>query len=69
MKKIGIYLAMAFMLLAGTSIQSCKKGEEDPVVSVKTRKDRFTNTWTLNKLEKNGAGLLIFKNAIKYFRS
>jgi hypothetical protein len=32
---------------------SCKKGTDDPIISLKTRKDRFTNTWTLNKYEKN----------------
>lgn len=35
-------------------IPSCKKGDDDPIVSLRTRKDRFTNTWTLVKYEKNG---------------
>ncbi len=35
-------------------LPSCKKGDDDPAVSVFSRKDRFTNTWTLNKYEKNG---------------
>ncbi len=55
MKKLSIYLAMVFMLFAGTTIVSCQKGKDDPIVSLKTRKDRFTNTWTLVQLEKNGA--------------
>jgi hypothetical protein len=37
-----------------TILPSCKKGDDDPVISLKTRKDRFTNTWTLTKYEKNG---------------
>ena len=40
--------------LALTTISACKKGSDDPVVSLKTRNDRFTNTWTLVKYEKNG---------------
>ena len=38
-----------------TALPACKKGADDPVVSVYSRKDRFTNTWTLSKYEKNGA--------------
>ncbi|MFY7732968.1 MAG: hypothetical protein ACOVSR_05755 [Bacteroidia bacterium] len=37
-----------------TILPSCKKGDDDPIVSLRTRKDRFTNTWTLVKYEKNG---------------
>lgn len=43
-------------LIAVTAITSCgKKGDDDPAVSLRTRKDRFTNTWVLTKYEKNGA--------------
>lgn len=56
MKKLGVYLIATVMILTGAiSIQSCKKGDDDPVISLKSRKDRFTNTWTLTKMEKNGA--------------
>lgn len=42
-------------LIAVTAITSCsKKGDDDPAVSLRTRKDRFTNTWVLTKYEKNG---------------
>lgn len=55
MKKIKFYLlAFVFATAALTYLPSCKKGTDDPVVSLKTRKDRFTNTWTLTKYEKNG---------------
>ena len=53
-----IKFLLVALLLATTltiSLPSCKKGSDDPIVSVKTRKDRFTNTWTLTKYEKNGA--------------
>lgn len=42
----------AFLLI--TVMPACKKGDDDPAVSVFSRKDRFTNSWTLNKYEKNG---------------
>ena len=50
------YLVAALIgLIAVTAIASCsKKGEDDPAVSLRTRKDRFTNTWVLTKYEKNG---------------
>jgi hypothetical protein len=54
MKKLKIYLVAAMIGLTALTIQSCQKGEDDPVVSLKTRKDRFTNTWVLTKYEKNG---------------
>ena len=55
MKKTNsILLALAIVLTSLFTITSCKKGTDDPVISLKTRKDRFTNTWTLNKYEKNG---------------
>lgn len=55
MNKIKFYV-VAFMVaaLALTTIPSCKKGTDDPVISLKTRNDRFTNTWNLVKYEKNG---------------
>jgi hypothetical protein len=55
MKNAKIYLIAALIALTSLTFQSCKKGEDDPVVSLKTRKDRFTNTWMLTKYEKNGA--------------
>ena len=55
MKKINsILLALTIALTSLFTFTSCKKGTDDPVVSLKTRKDRFTNTWTLTKYEKNG---------------
>lgn len=51
-KSIAVALLVASTILTGFS--SCKKGTDDPAVSLKTRKDRFTNTWTLTKYEKNG---------------
>lgn len=55
MKTIKITLC-ALILCTGlfTLLPSCKKGSDDPVISLRTRKDRFTNTWTLVKYEKNG---------------
>lgn len=55
MKTKTIYLLPIIMLfLAVGSITSCKKGEDDPAISLRSRKARFANTWTLVKYEKNG---------------
>lgn len=55
MNKIKLYVvALMMVTLALTTFSACKKGSDDPVVSLKTRNDRFTNTWTLVKYEKNG---------------
>ena len=51
-KKFSVAM-VAFMLIT-MAFSACKKGSDDPVVSLKTRNDRFTNTWTLVKYEKNG---------------
>lgn len=47
-------MAIAATALFTSTMVSCKKGDDDPLISLKTRKDRFTNTWTLNRFEKNG---------------
>jgi hypothetical protein len=57
MKLVKIYffaIMTVFAMSASFSLTSCKKGSDDPVISLKTRKDRFTNTWTLTSYEKNG---------------
>ena len=55
MNKIKFFLVALILTTATlTSLPSCKKGSDDPPVSLVTRKDRFTNTWTLIKYEKNG---------------
>ncbi len=50
------YYLVALLALATVSalFPSCQKGDDDPIVSVFSRKDRFTNNWTLIKYEKNG---------------
>jgi hypothetical protein len=55
MKNLKIYFAAAILAFTSLTFESCKKGEDDPVVSLRTRKDRFTNTWLLTRYEKNGA--------------
>lgn len=55
MKTIKKYaFALVILIIAATSFTSCKKGDDDPLISLKTRKDRFTNTWNLVRYEKNG---------------
>lgn len=54
--RINKFLSFAALLAISLLVvlPSCKKGDDDPAVSVFSRKDRFTNTWTLNRYEKNG---------------
>jgi hypothetical protein len=47
-------LPIILLFTAIGSITSCKKGEDDPAVSLRSRKARFANEWTLVKYEKNG---------------
>lgn len=55
MKNIKFYLIGILVISAiSTVLPSCQKGDDDPIVSVYSRKDRFTNNWTLTKYEKNG---------------
>ena len=55
MNKIKFLLvALIIATTVTVSLSSCQKGKDDPIVSTKSRKDRFTNTWTLTKYEKNG---------------
>lgn len=53
MNKIKFLIVALVIAATSISLSSCKKGSDDPVVSLKTRQDRFTNTWTLVKYEKN----------------
>lgn len=56
MKNFKFYLLLTLAIAAmAVAVSSCKKGTDDPAVSIYSRKDRFTNTWTLTKYEKNGA--------------
>jgi hypothetical protein len=50
-----LLVALMLFTMVSTLFTSCKKeGTDDPVISLKTRKDRFVNTWNLVKYEKNG---------------
>ncbi|MES2617332.1 MAG: hypothetical protein V4613_05610 [Bacteroidota bacterium] len=54
MNKIKFLIVALVIAATSISLSSCQKGSDDPAVSLKTRQDRFTNTWTLIKYEKNG---------------
>lgn len=54
MKKLTVSV-LAIAILSSITFFSCKKGTEDPVISLLSRKDRITNTWTLSKYEVNGS--------------
>ncbi len=56
MKKLKFCVsALMISSIALGVFSSCQKGSDDPVVSLMTRKDRLTNTWTLTKYEKNSS--------------
>lgn len=48
MKKISILMLLA-VAVAGTSLTSCNKYEEGPGFSVRSAKQRITNTWEVEK--------------------
>lgn len=48
MKKISILMLLA-VAVAGTSLTSCNKYEEGPGLSIRTAKQRITNTWEVEK--------------------
>jgi hypothetical protein len=55
MKKSNLLFAViVFTSILSISVSSCKKGSDDPVISLISREDRLTNTWTLTRYEKNG---------------
>ena len=40
-------LGLVFVVAAGTTVTSCKKGENDPFISLKSRKSRISGEWKL----------------------
>lgn len=51
MKKSISLIALALMVFSGVFFTGCKKGEEDPFISLKSRDSRVTSKWKLTKLE------------------
>jgi hypothetical protein len=43
--------ALAMVALLAPAIESCKKGEEDPAISMRTRDSRMTGTWKMVSVE------------------
>lgn len=52
MKKISILMMLA-VGIAGTSLTSCNKYEEGPGLSIRSAKQRITNTWEVEKYVDN----------------
>lgn len=46
--KTTIKVALAALMIAGVSLESCKKGEGDPFLSLKSRKARVAGEWTVS---------------------
>jgi len=49
-----IIFAIFLMVITSMAFVSCKKGDDDPSLSLRSREARFVNQWTLVKYEKNG---------------
>lgn len=49
--KTTIKVALAALMIAGVSLESCKKGEGDPFLSLKSRKARVAGEWTVSSGE------------------
>lgn len=47
-------ISLLHVLLIVLSLVSCGKYEEGPGISLRTKKNRITNTWKLTKVEVNG---------------
>ncbi len=55
MKKIFALVVLATFVLFGT--YSCKKYEEGPMISLRTKTARVANDWKLNKAEQDGVDI------------
>jgi len=55
MKKIFALVVLATFVLFGT--YSCKKYEEGPLISLRTKTARVANDWKLNKAEQDGVDI------------
>jgi hypothetical protein len=49
-RKVKIAVLTFALMLGTTTFQSCKKGENDPFLSLKTRDARITGTWELESM-------------------
>jgi hypothetical protein len=47
-------LALLFIALTLTSIQGCKKYEDGPAISLRSRSARLSNTWRVENYKVNG---------------
>ncbi len=71
MKKINqILLAILVIAFAMPTLQSCKKGENDPMLSLKSRKARLTGEWklsegTVTELEGTGSTTTVYTETMK----
>jgi hypothetical protein len=51
-RTIRIFMVLVVVALALPSLNSCKKGENDPFLSLKSRDSRITGEWKLTKAER-----------------
>ncbi len=61
MKKILSFTLVAAMLFSIPFINGCKKGEDDPFLSLRSRDSRITGTWKLDSYESVDKGTTVTK--------
>ncbi|UPT65293.1 MAG: hypothetical protein M0D57_12040 [Sphingobacteriales bacterium JAD_PAG50586_3] len=61
MRKYALIIGLA-SFCALLTVSSCKKYEEGPYLSFKSREDRISNTWKVEKFYKNGEELTVSIN-------
>ncbi len=63
------------LLLICSAVSSCKKYEEGPALSLRTKKARMANNWKVDKFLVNGVDktsdyrLLVIRESLEFFRS
>lgn len=69
-KTISTYTAITLITLGCFNFSSClKKGEEDPFISLRTRKVRITGEWKVTKYIVNGTDALNYSSSSTYYSS
>jgi hypothetical protein len=55
--KFKTFAILSFCAIFALPIQSCKKGSDDPAISLRSRKARVVGEWTLKEVKENGKAI------------
>ena len=56
----------ALILCFGASFQSCKKGDDDPFISLRSRANRIEGKWTVDKYFIDGSDELNYSGSSEF---